>query len=476
MEFYHILPSNSSTLTYPNNHASLFRIPIPSPYILEDDWEVALMNLTHSNCIDTFDNERLLVQKLFKDYSGLKEVTCATKVHLSIPKGKNQIDFLSAIISEMNTKLSDLLKIEFANEDSNYKVLNFTRIFQTQDFFFVLSEKLVELFQLSSDVFTHWDNVMKKYIHDKEVKFSSEDELSVTIIPLNLMRKEIVIKESNEDISLTKLINLANEKLNIDGKQIARLSLGPHHNVKFEKLQDDNYIVICSEHFHDALKHHQSGFHKPNSQMFLSYDMTQSYKSQFSIFVYKMNSIPYNFAVTKVITLKRQPFSTAEDVINYINDCVKYDKVKFKCDKKNKVKMEISAKDMQVTFENDLRDILGFDENSYKGIGSYSASVALSLTRRIQYLYIYSDICDMVRVGDTKAPLLAAIPFNAKECRLLTEKRFTLPMYIPIRKTYISDITIGIYDDAGKNVPFHRDAITCVRLHFRKREKGRSVV
>ena len=135
--------------------------------------------------------------------------------------------------------------------------------------------------------------------------------------------------------------------------------------------------------------------------------------------------------------------------------------------------MQIITEHLQVTFDNDLRDILGFDKNSYDGKGTYSSSDSLSLTRRIQYLYVYSDVCDMVRVGDTKAPLLAVIPFNAKECRLLSEKRFPLPMYVPVKKTYISDISIGIYDDAGKIVPFHRDGITTLRFHFRKNQRGK---
>ena len=100
----------------------------------------------------------------------------------------------------------------------------------------------------------------------------------------------------------------------------------------------------------------------------------------------------------------------------------------------------------------------------------FLSSAPISLSRRIQYFYIYSDVCDMVRVGDTKAPLLSILPFNAKECRLLTEKRFTLPMYVPVKKTHISSITVEIYDDAGKIIPFHSDALTSIRLHFRKQK------
>ena len=231
--------------------------------------------------------------------------------------------------------------------------------------------------------------------------------------------------------------------------------------------------MICSKELHDALRHHQSGIHNPNEQQFLPVDMTHSFKFQFSVLLYDINVTPYAFSRTRDITLPRQQFLRTDNAINFINVCVNDKRISLRCNEDKKIEMQITTEDLQVTFDNDLRDILGFDKNSYVGKGTYSSSDLMSLTRRIQYLYVYSDVCDMVRVGDTKAPLLTVVPFNAKECRLLTEKRFPLPMYVPVKKTYISDILIGIYDDAGKIVPFHRDAITTLRLHFRKNQRGK---
>ena len=94
---------------------------------------------------------------------------------------------------------------------------------------------------------------------------------------------------------------------------------------------------------------------------------------------------------------------------------------------------------------------------------------AFSLARRIHYLYVYSNVSDYVRIGDTQAPLLAVIPFNPDVCvNLLQETTFKSPMYVPVIQNPISQIDIAIYDGAGELVPFVADAVTSLRLHFRR--------
>ena len=41
-------------------------------------------------------------------------------------------------------------------------------------------------------------------------------------------------------------------------------------------------------------------------------------------------------------------------------------------------------------------------------------------------------------------------------------------MYVKVNRNDISQIDIKIYDGAGVLVPFHQDAVTNIRLHFRK--------
>ena len=130
--------------------------------------------------------------------------------------------------------------------------------------------------------------------------------------------------------------------------------------------------------------------------------------------------------------------------------------------------MTLKKDTISVRFDDDLRDILGFQGNTYSGTEPITSRGVPSLNRMIQYFYIYSNISQTIRIGDTKAPLLAVVPFNPKPCRITTERNFRVPMYVPVSRDRISQIDIGIYDDAGKLVPFHRDAITTLRLNFRQ--------
>ena len=134
-----------------------------------------------------------------------------------------------------------------------------------------------------------------------------------------------------------------------------------------------------------------------------------------------------------------------------------------------RVTLSITSKDLTITFDDTLRDIFAFDKNTYSGILTYTASGKFSLTRCIQYLYIYSNIATNVRIGNTESPLLAIVPFSTSQsCNLLTEKIFKVPMYIPIKQSHISQIDVAIYDGAGQLIPFVRDAVTTLCLHFRQ--------
>lgn len=470
MEFYHILPSHSSTSTYPNNNASSFTIPIQPPYILDENWEVALMNLTHSNCIDTFVNEDISIYEKFEDYTILRKLSYPIKVTLSKPKSKKQHEIIAEVVKDLMEKSNNMLKFNLMLDPRrNFNTLSWT--VETSDFFFIFSKKLMSILQMSTDTLTQWDmfytnRLSDKVIHEEDV----DDDLYFISVPLSHKNQmKIAIKERNEDLKIKDIIERFNTALNMNGKQYATLELLSDNSVKFCKFYDDRYVILLSQEFHEAMRHRHSGLYKPAEQFFLPHDLSYSFNRKYDVYLYEILYVrPFEFKMINTITLRRQQFLKEKTAIDYINDCVNDERISFKLKKDNTVHMRIRQRHIGVTFGNDLRDILGFDENTYEGKGVYKSSAPISLTRHIQYFYLYSDICDMSRVGDTKAPLLSVIPFNPKECRLLTENRFTLPMYVPVRKTYISHITVSIYDDAGKLVPFHHDSISTLRLHFRK--------
>ena len=64
MDFYHVLPSNTSPDYFPNNNASEYSMPLDNPYVLSRNWEVGLMDITYSTCVNTFNNDKLTVTEM----------------------------------------------------------------------------------------------------------------------------------------------------------------------------------------------------------------------------------------------------------------------------------------------------------------------------------------------------------------------------------------------------------------------------
>ena len=61
MDFYHVLPSNTSRNYFPNNTASCYSTPLDDPYDLPGEWEVGLLSATYTTCINTFNNDKIIV-------------------------------------------------------------------------------------------------------------------------------------------------------------------------------------------------------------------------------------------------------------------------------------------------------------------------------------------------------------------------------------------------------------------------------
>ena len=81
----------------------------------------------------------------------------------------------------------------------------------------------------------------------------------------------------------------------------------------------------------------------------------------------------------------------------------------------------------------------------------------------------FTRVTAYVHIGNTKAPLLAVIPFHVtKSCNRLKEKNFKQVMYVPVIADCISQIDIGIYDGTRQLIPFTRDTATALLLHFRQ--------
>ena len=172
----------------------------------------------------------------------------------------------------------------------------------------------------------------------------------------------------------------------------------------------------------------------------------------------------------RTITLPMAYFQTAEQVCAYITRTIAHRDIVFTYDVSTKsVQLQLKTDGLSLRLGNDLCDVLAFGQTLFTKKGTYTGNGELSLTRRIHYLYIYSNIGELVRIGDTEAPLLAVTAFNPKKtCQDLHERNFRHPYYVKVNQETITLIEIAVYDGAGQTIPFHSDAKTSVRLHFRR--------
>ena len=469
MDFYHVLPSNSSLDHFPNNKASQFSTPLDIQYELPGEWEMALMNLTYSSCVNTFNNDTIILdQKCPSVAQCLKEEPSAFKVMLPLPDCKPSQAFRARYlyVEYINKKFDTLLQITF-NEDqkkATWKLLN-------NNFYFVLSRGLTDLFQFWCDVLTDWDysytNVKNFYV---DFEISTQDDSWIMAVSNKPSRHEsflnFTVHEAGEPITTEKLLQ------NFDKvtPNIFKMIL-THNKTKFtiEKLHDDNNLIIFNSALRKALTFRRSGiFHSGRQRHWRSNLKNVTEKWIVTIINLKDIQIYNDADKTVVVTLPPCSFSEEKEAVSFLNKKVNNSIVSFTLNSDKRVSMTISDTSFTITMNDALRDILAFEKTTFSDKQTVTGTGPMSLIRCIQYLYIYSNICSNVRIGNTEAPLLNFIPFtNDRNCKLLKEKIFKTPMYIHVKQKHISQFDIAIYDGAGELVPFVRDVVTTVSLHFR---------
>ena len=459
MSFYHVLPSNSSPDTFPSNNASYYSTPLIKPHDFSGNWEVAITNLTHSNCIYTFNNETAKWSLKQKD---LTKIDQPTLFKLSKPK-KDDVDaVLMTLAIEIKELCKNIVHMTVRSDDKKGKYVSWK--VNRNDIIVRLNPELAQVLKLDSDVITSHDRYDCNYWPITDSKLKLKEDPYIVLIPTSSLIREIVVKKPQEEIKPTELLERFNTLVRYADKSLARLELHHGTHFQFHRL-DSKYIIVLSKHLHVALRHRVAGFFHDREHRFLSYYFAEQFQNQWSVYIYPSNPIFFNGVITKDITLDRKLFSSSHQVITYLNNKFNGLDVTFSYNDNGIISFKILNDNVAVEFDADVQDILGLDKMRYEGRNTFTASAKLSLTRRINYLYVYSNISAMIRIGDTESPLLTVVPFNPKPCKVLSEKTFRYPMYIPLTNNRLSQIDIGIYDDAGKLVPFDNNAI---RLHFRK--------
>lgn len=456
MSFHYVLQSNVAPDVFPKNNAASFSTPLDNPIILEGSWEMAVMSLTHSTRVFPFNNDQCKIHKSHIDFETLKE---PINIYLGAPPTHDLYGVYKYIYEEFPKKTHGLVEMSYMNYRIKLRL-------STRSVFAVMSSDLWNLLRSDTDVLTQWDSLpQSEWRNGDRIEFDDNGDYYFTVVPFSYPHEEIVLKEAGEVITKKELIERAASRLD---KKKAEIAL---HYKKFISIYLNSHetMMILSEGFHKALQHNQAGMFRVRT---LQRDASLgNMSSKWIVNLYPLNDVRV-FANTlpKIISLPRQQIDKKSDIISYLKDKFKDYSIDFTLTNEERLQIEIKDKTLSLEMDDAVRDIFAFDTNMLKGGEKFTASDVLSLTRRIRYLYIYSNIGDMVRIGNTEAPLLTLLPYQHDAATRIREKTFKTPMYVPIARTHISQIDIGIYDDAGAIIPFSKGSITSLRLHFRRRQ------
>ena len=179
MSFFHVLPSNAASEYFPVNNAASFSTPISNAYNLDGDWEVALMNLTHSNCIDTFANEKMTVEESNLSLNRFKDLKQPYTIRLNLPEKTDRQSVINHIVKEVNSKLKGFLEFKFSDKFiTQYIVPN-------HGFILILSKHLVETLKLFNDVVCYYDNMASAYWPmNPTISFPKGTEWTITLVTI----------------------------------------------------------------------------------------------------------------------------------------------------------------------------------------------------------------------------------------------------------------------------------------------------
>lgn len=81
-------------------------------------------------------------------------------------------------------------------------------------------------------------------------------------------------------------------------------------------------------------------------------------------------------------------------------------------------------------------------------------------------MFVYADLVDHQRVGDTLVPLLRICVMEPSRGKLVSEK-YIKPYYALVCKSHIEEIRIQVRNHSGEPFPFPSSAPLIVKLHFK---------
>ena len=135
----------------------------------------------------------------------------------------------------------------------------------------------------------------------------------------------------------------------------------------------------------------------------------------------------------------------------------------------SKNRFQVSLKNYAIRFHRTLADVLGFKKNVLNADLVYEAPYRPDLLRGIYHMYVYTDLCENMQVGNVQVPLLRTVPLQDVTYGQVKSYTFTKIIYVPLAKRHFDTIEVELRDDTGELLPLE-EGKTVLVLHIRPRQ------
>jgi hypothetical protein len=182
---------------------------------------------------------------------------------------------------------------------------------------------------------------------------------------------------------------------------------------------------------------------------------------------------------TKILHITKGSYKNVQVLINEIkstleneiveknDDGTKKEVFKLTVNNDNTLTFEILHTRYAILFPDDLAYALGFRKNEWYSEVENRGLLPIDLHYNLNTIYVYSDVVTSSIVSSEKAPLLTLLPVKQRTQDRIVPHYFPRLFYYPVNKTNISEISISMVGDYGREIPFAEAVETTLKLHFR---------
>lgn len=177
---------------------------------------------------------------------------------------------------------------------------------------------------------------------------------------------------------------------------------------------------------------------------------------------------------TGEMMLKSGFYKSIKDAVEKVNESIRLSYAPKECvefvysEQANEVQIKLKQSDsLKLILSKELAGMVGYgsrmdnpSDRSLTLAGSplmdiyYLASSASDINNGFYNIYVYCDLCDLVSIGDVRAPLLRIVPLGSDPHYANQWTVYSKLQYVPMIKKKFNTITIYLMNDIGSPVHF----------------------